>query len=97
MNCKNEDFTIISMKKLNAEFLKTRNDYFVESAINSRRCVSEHQLNLFYNVRPKFEKINFTNKCFKGGFAMKILNNAFNYIRCDLLSKWERKYKSCKT
>ena len=73
-------------KKLKAEFTKTRNDNFVETTISSRRCVSEHQLIFFENVRPEFEKIIFTNKSFKRGFTVKGLNNAFHYIKCDLLS-----------
>ena len=96
MNNKNDDFPIIIIKKLKAEFSKSRNDHFVESTISSRRCVSEHKLTFFDNVRSKFEKIIFANKCFKRGFAMKVWNNVFNYIRCELLSKYERKYNSCR-
>ena len=80
---------------LETEIAKTCNDNFVKSPISTSGCVDEHRLNFLNYFRPVFKNVIFTNKRFKSGFAMKVLNNAFNNIRGDLLSGWERKQNSC--
>ena len=63
----------------------------IKNEIRTISRVCKHRLNIFDDVGLVFEKNIFTNERFKSRLVMRIFNNAFNYICCDLLNgrKWK--------